>query len=480
MRSAVTGVLCLLSYASLCQTSAKAPVASSIDSTISPKISEKYITDMGSRSAEYQAKMQEATTSYLSKLQAQEQVLQQQLNKTNPDAASKIFSGSTAAYDKIQSDLKNNSASVLNSYGRYVPGIDSAVTSLKFLQQGALQNSKLASQSAQIQTAMSKVTALEAQFKKADNVQDFIKQREQYLQQQLSSYNLPGLQKFQTQAAYFGQEIQGLKQDWQDPSRMEAKAVALLNKLPAYQQFMQRNSAIANLFNVPSDYGTQSVAGLQTKDVVQKAMQQNIGMMGPKGAETASANIADGQSALSDLRSKLNQGSSELAMPEGQVNGQHTKSLFRRIEYGLNLQSTQSTFYFPSQTQFSFTAAYKINDNNTAGIGINYSVGWGRDIQHISVTNQGIGFKGFASFKIKGTIYGTGEYDYDYAYPFASINQLKTSDLWQLSGLVGITKVIPVKSALVKKTQVQLLWNYLSYFQTFPQSPFVFRVGYAF
>jgi hypothetical protein len=367
MRSAVTGVLCLLSYASLCQTTPKAPVTSSADSTISRKLSEKYITDMGSRSAEYQAKMQGATNEYLNKLQAQEQVLQQQLNKTNPDAATKIFSGSEATYNKLQNDLKNNSANVLNSYGRYVPGIDSAITSLKFLQQGTLSNNKLASQSAQISSAMSKVTALENQFKKADNVQDFIKQREQYLQQQLSSYNLPGLQKYQQQAAYFAQEMQDLKQDWQDPTRMEARAMTLLNKIPAYQQFMSKNSAIANLFNIPTDYGTQSVAGLQTKDVVQKAMQQNIGMMGPKGEESAQANISDGQSALSNLRSKINQGSSELAMPEGQANNQHTKSMFKRLEYGVNTQSTQSTFYFPSQTQFSLTVAYKINDKNTAG-----------------------------------------------------------------------------------------------------------------
>jgi hypothetical protein len=480
MSSAVTGFYCLLLSIPINLAAQKQSVPDTTGLTISPKLSEKYIQDIGKRSAEYQAKMQQGTEKYLEKLNAQELILQKQLSKTDPAAAERIFNGSQQVYDKIHNDLKNNSENILRTMGKYVPGIDSAVTSLKFLQQNGNLPGKLGTNVTQVKAALSKVQSLEDQFKKTDNVEDFIKQREQYLQQQLSSYQLPGLQQYNQQAAYYAQQMNELKQDWDDPSHVEAKAMDLLNKLPAFQNFMKKNSMIAGLFNIPDDYSTSGIAGLQTRDQVQKLMQEKMQLMGPNGAQATQQNIGDAQSTLSSLRNKLNQGSSELAMPEGQGNSQHTKSLFKRLEYGVNTQSTQSTFYFPSQTQFSLTVAYKINDKNTAGIGINYSVGWGRDIQHISVSNAGIGFKGFANFKIKGTIYGTGEYDYDYAYPFASIWQLRTSDLWQLSGLVGITKIIPVKSALVKKTQLQLLWNYLSYYQRFPSSPFVFRVGYSF
>ena len=90
----------------------------------------------------------------------------------------------------------------------------------------------------------------------------------------------------------------------------------LLNKLPAFQNFMKKNSMIAGLFNIPDDYSTAGIAGLQTRDVVQKQMQQQMMFMGPNGAQAAQLNIGDGQSALTTLRNKLNQGSSELAMPD--------------------------------------------------------------------------------------------------------------------------------------------------------------------
>src|SRR6202030_2437358 len=128
MPSAVTGYLCLLACVPFCLAAKGESDLDSSGITISAKMSDKYINDMGSRSAEYQSKIEQSTTKYLDKLKAQEQILQQQLSKTNPDAAIKIFNGSQQAYDKLQNDLKNNSGNVLNSYGRYIPGIDSAIT----------------------------------------------------------------------------------------------------------------------------------------------------------------------------------------------------------------------------------------------------------------------------------------------------------------------------------------------------------------
>ncbi len=83
--------------------------------------------------------MQQGTEKYLEKLNAQELILQKQLSKINPGEADRIFNGSQQVYDKIQNDLKNNSENILRPMGKYVPGIDSAITSLKFLQQSGNQ-----------------------------------------------------------------------------------------------------------------------------------------------------------------------------------------------------------------------------------------------------------------------------------------------------------------------------------------------------
>ncbi len=479
MSSAVTGVLCLLM---IFPVALFAQNGSPIDSTsgiVSAKLSDKYINAVGSRSAEYQSEMQQKTVQYLNKLKSQEQTLQKQLNKIDTNAAVKIFNGSQQTYDKLQNDLKNNSENVIKSCGKYVPGIDSAITSLKFLQQTNITG-KIGSNVSQVTTAMSKVKALEDQFKKTDNVEDFIKQREAYLQQNLASYNLPGLQQYKQEAAYYAQTMSELKQDWDDPSRIEAKAITILNKIPAFQDFMKKNSMIAGLFNLPDDYSTSGLGGLQTRDQVQSLMQQTMANMGPSGSQTAQMNIGDGQSTLTDLRSKLNSGSSDLAMPNGQGNSQHTKSLWKRIQYGFDMQSTRSNFYFPSQTNFALTAGYKLTEGNTIGIGISYAVGWGKDIQHISISSQGIGFRSFGDIKFKGSFYGSGGFEYNYAYPFNTVSQLESSGIWQKSGLIGITKMVSLKSKLVKNTKLQLLWNFLSYYQSPQTQPIVFRVGYNF
>ena len=480
MSSAMTGVILILVCSPFILIAQNGSTSDSLHPAISDRLADKYIGSVGTRSAEYQQKMEESTEKYLNSLKAKEGIIQEQLKKINPDAAQKIFSGSQAAYDKIQNELKSNSENILKGCGKYVPGIDSALTSLRFLQQNDAIPGKLGQNIAQIKAAMNKVKSLEDQFKKTDNVEEFIKQREEYLKQQLSSYNLPGLQKYNQEAAYYAQQINELKEAWDDPSKMEQKAIAVLNKIPAFRDFMQKNSLIAGLFNLPDDYSVSGIGGLQTRELVQQAMQQQIAGMGPVGMQTVQQNIGDGQSALANLRTKLNQGGSDLAMPGGQGNTQHTKSLFKRIEYGINIQSSRSNLYFPSQTMFALTAGYKLNDRNTLGIGVSYNVGWGKDIQHISVTSQGVGFRSWGDFKIKGSLYGTGGFEYNYAYPFNSITQLRSSGLWQKSGLLGFTKMVSLRSNLVKKTKLQLLWNFLSYYQSPQTQPIVFRVGYNF
>jgi len=326
----IIGILLLIPFGSHCQIADTAIV----NDGISKKIADNYINAITRRSAEYQRKIDKSTMEYLDKLKSKEQILQQQLNKLDSNKALQVFNGSKQAYDKIENELKNNSENILKSCGKYIPGIDSALTSLKFLQHNENITGKIGTNFAQVNAAISKVKALEDQFRRTDNVKEFIREREQYLQQQLSSYQLPGLQKYNQQAAYYAQQVNELKEAWDDPSKAEEKALKLLNKLPAFRDFMKKNSMIAGLFNMPEDYSTSGLGDLQTKEQVQKLIQQQMTLMGPNGAQTAQQNIGDAQSTLSSLRDKLNSGSSELAMPPGQGNSQHTKTFLKRIEYG--------------------------------------------------------------------------------------------------------------------------------------------------
>lgn len=477
MRSAITGFLYL--FASLPFVTTAQQSSDSLE--ISSRLSSKYINSIGDRSESIKSKMDQSTEKYLDGLKKQEQVLQTKLNKIDPAAAERIFQGSGQAYDKLQNDLKNNSANMLNSYGRYVPGIDTAITALKFLQQGALANPKIAGQVTQIKSALGKVQGLEDQFKKADNVEDFIRQRKEYLNQQLSSYNLGGsLQQYNQKAFYYSQQVADLKQDWQDPSRMEQKALQVLNKLPFFQDFMKKNSLIAGLFNIPDNYSTAGIAGLQTRDQVQQMMQQQMTMMGPNGSTTAQQNILDAQSSLTSLRDRIMKTGSGGDMPDSKNNTQRTRSLLKRLEYGVSAQNNPSTYFLPVSTSFSFTVGLKINDKSSAGVGLDYLVGWGHPIQHIKISNQGIGFRSYLDVQIKGSFYASGGYEMNYMSTFRSVNQITADHLWKPSGLIGISKIILIKSNLVKKTKLQLLWDLLGYSNYPKTNPLVFKIGYVF
>lgn len=67
-----------------------------------------------------------------------------------------------------------------------------------------------------------------------------------------------------------------------EPERMVQKGLSLLNKLPAFTQFMKQHSELASLFRLPDNYGTpQSLAGLQTRAQVQQQIQTQLASAGP-------------------------------------------------------------------------------------------------------------------------------------------------------------------------------------------------------
>jgi hypothetical protein len=453
-------------------------------SNLSEKLTGKYIGDISAKSGKISSDIDRQSGRYLDQLQKQEAKIEQRLAKVDSLGAKKIFANSARQYQQIQTNIKNKSQALLTSCGKYIPWTDTALTSLKFLQQNALL-SKMAGKSAQIQAAISKVQVLENEFKQADNIKEFIRQRKAYLTQELANYSLGDeIKNYNTQAYYFSQQINQYREAWNNPAQMESKAVELLNKLPVFQAFMKKNSMLAGLFDVPGDYGSASgVAGLQTRDQTEQLVKQKITTMGANGAQTAQANIQSAQSQIASLRNKLNQfGSGGGDVPENlQPNTQKTKTLLSRLEYGINVQSTHSTYFFPMVTNFGLSLGYKLNDKgNSIGIGATYIMGWGPDIRHIALSSQGIGFRSFLNIQMKKNFFASGGLEYNYEQPFSSYQDIRNIQLWQSSGLIGISKIISIKSKLFKKTTIQVFWDFLSY-QNIPQTqPFIFRYGYTF
>jgi hypothetical protein len=120
------------------------------------------------------------------------------------------------------------------------------------------------------------------------------------------------------------------------------------------------------------------------------------------------------------------------------------------------------------------------------GIGASYKMGWGKDIKNIVISSQGMGLRSYMDVKLKGSFFVSGGLEYNYQ-PINNDSLSSTSTMnwkdvssWQQSGLVGVSKIISLKSKFFKKSKLQLMWDFLSYQQVPRTQPVKFRVGYNF
>jgi hypothetical protein len=167
-----------------------------------------------------------------------------------------------------------------------------------------------------------------------------------------------------------------------------------------------------------------------------------------------------------------------MEMPDFRPNPQKTRSFLKRIEIGTNLQTTRASYFFPSTTDMGLSIGYRLNSRGTVGIGGSYKLGWGQSINHMKLSSQGASLRSFLDFQLKKSFYLSGGYELNYQQAFTSLSQLSAVSDWTRSGLVGISKIVSLKGRLLKKTKVQLLWDFLSYSQLPKTNPFKFRVGY--
>ena len=166
-------------------------------------------------------------------------------------------------------------------------------------------------------------------------------------------------------------------------------------------------------------------------------------------------------------------------MPGFKPNMQKTKTFLQRLEYGTNLQTAKSGYYFPTTTDFGLSVGYKMNDKSILGLGASYKMGWGSSWNDIRFTHQGVGLRSFLDYKLKGSFYASGGFEYNYLQLYDGLLP-GANTAWQRSGLLGLSKVLSLKSKFFKQTKMQLLWDFLSYSQVPRGQELKFRVGYNF
>jgi hypothetical protein len=425
----------------------------------------------------------------LRKLQRQEAKLARRLSTPDSTAYRNLLPEAQTKYQELRDQINNKTPALAAGLtGEYLPYFDSLKGSLSFL----TSNEDLLSafESSQLKDALDELKEFQNKLRQAEATKQFVRDRKQQLNEILSHYTaLPrriskASENYNKEIYYYSQQIREYREMFRDPDKFLSKALTVLNNLPAFQQFMREHSELGSLFSLSSNYGSPlAIAGLQTREQVREVLANQIGAGSSNVGQVFSQQLQSAQSRLDQFRQKINAlggNSGDIDMPDFKPNTQYRKTFFEWLEYGTNIQTTKANFIFPSTTDLAFTVGYRIDDKKIVGIGIAGKIGWGRDVQHVSVTGQGMSLRSFFDIKIKKSFYASGGFEYNYQQPFSEIQQLQDLDMWSRSGLVGITKIISIKSKVFKKSKVQLLWDFLSYHQVPRREPVKFRVGYNF
>ncbi len=456
------------------------------DSTVQSNISQipsKYFETVSKKANDLEKALDKKSQKVLGRMQKAEMRLRQKLSKIDSLAASNIFSNSAEKYNELQQKLKNKAGQL----SQYIPELDSLSTSIKFLEQHPEFINDIKDAKDKLADVSGKLKEFQSKLQGAEDIKKYLKERREYLKQQLEKFGFAKeLKKLSKDLFYFSQQVNEYREIFKDSKKAERKALELLSKLKPFRDFMRKNSMLASLFRMPDDPNDPanqvSLAGLQTRMQVNSLIQNQIAAGGPGAQQQFSQNLQAAQSQLQQSKDKLSKwggGSSDDIMPEGfKENSQKTKNFWRRLEIGSNIQTQGSRFFYPVTTDIGLSLGFKPNDKSVVGIGASYKLGWGKGWNKISITHQGASIRSYIDWKLKGSFWISGGYEQNYRSEIRNIDQLRDRSAWQQSGLIGISKVISVRSKLFKKTKAQLSWDFLSYRQVPRAQPIMFRIGY--
>jgi hypothetical protein len=453
----------------------------SLDSVLGKIDPDKLAASVGKKLSKLEEKIVAKSVKTLEHLERQEErVYEKQLTTKDSVEARLKLDEIQNRYKALDKKLKNPSAVTSLNIRQYIPRLDSLTSAFKFLDQSGTTTN--------VKNALAKVESFNDKFQQAQAIKDFIRERKEILQKEFEQLGMfKELKQLNKEVYYYSEQLKEYKQILSDPNKLERKVIELLSKTKPFQDFMRKNSMLASLFRLPGDPNDPgyiaSLAGLQTRVQVNNLLQQQLASGGPNAQAQFQQGIQQAQSQMQELKNKLMQfgrGNSDDIMPEGfRPNSQKTKSFLKRLEYGTDFQAQRSTNFFPATTDLGLSVGYKLNDKSIIGVGASYKVGLGRGWNNMELSSQGAGLRSYVDWKLKKSIWISGGYEMNYRSEFKNINQLKDITAWQQSGLVGLSKVIDVKSKFFKKTKLQLLWDFLSYQQVPRTQPLIFRISYS-
>jgi len=435
----------------------------------------KYLSDVKKKSERVERLVNKRADKAVTRLLKQEKKMKARLWKVDSVAAQNIFAKSIDSLGSLKSGLKNKITSKLPAGNSY---LDSLGGSLKFLEgKGAL----LGTSKEKLSGVTGSIESLQGKLQQADQIKAYIRQHKKELKEQLSKYTgfSKDLLKINKEAYYYGQQVNDYKAVLKDKKKAEAKAMELLKKMPAYNDFLRKNAQIAGLFNIGAagSNTAQRLESLQTRSQVEQMIQQRLGS-DPAARQAVGQQMEQARTQINDLKEKFPDLDNAGDMPDFKPNPMKTKSFLQRLEFGGNIQFQKSNRYFPTTSDIAAQVGYQFHKNGTAGIGASYKLGLGSGWNNIAISHQGIGLRSFIDWKLKGSFFVNGGFEQNYVSTITHASQLVDWSGWQGSALLGLSKKYKVSAKL--KGNIVLLYDFLAKQNTPSSSPIKLRLGYTF
>lgn len=444
---------------------------------------EQVAQNIKEKTSEFSEKINKAALQRLEAIQQQEAKLEKHLPKEELEKALQLKDELNKKLDAL-AGFTHAPDSLLKTMfkGQYFARFDSLETLFKF----ALPKT---GNLAILKDAEDQIQRLKAELAMLDDCEKWLANREQQWKQLLSSNPLEKLKlpkafgKWQEEALAYKMQVEHYKETIKDPQKIETEALRLLNKLPAFREFMSKNSELARLFGPPGGstdlpQGTP-IPGLQTRASLAQELQNRFGANALQSGGALQQQLQNGMDQLSQQQTNplntIQETLSEFELPSpggrgvgGEVSpaqaenaGLKSKTFKQRIEFSWNMQSAMRIQDFPAVRDVGLSLGYKLNPRSVVGVGLAYKFALGESWKNIDWTHEGVGLRSFIDWRMteaggklfKG-IWLTGGFEMNYWSRMAG-NATWKELAWQKSGLLGVSKMVFVAKGYIK-TQLLL------------------------
>lgn len=385
-------------------------------------------------------------------------------------------------------------------HGPYLQRVDSLQSMLGFLKGKKLP----------VNDQLDQLLAVKNRLGIINDYQEQLKQRQlQWLELLKTSSSLSNrlpksFVRIQTDILAYKAKWQYWKEVVNNPAKIEQEALRVLTKIPAFQEFIQKNSELASLFGIPSNSSSVAAAalpGLQTSSTLSEYIQTRMGNQSQTGQmiidEMKATAMEEGPSSdannpfsqltesVDKAKQQLNSGGTvgnpELSPGQLEKVALKSKGFKKRLEFTWNMQTGQRVRSFPVTNDLGLSLGYKILPKAVAGIGASYKFGLG-SWQKISLTHEGMSIRSFFDWRISSpnaklmaNFWITAGYELNYWERIRHLQDWRHL-AWQKSGLIGITKKISINK---KEIKMQFLYDYLNQ-PSQSGLPFLFRYNSTF